>query len=64
MEVNHQIHSVCGMCSVRCPITVEERNNTIAMIYGNKQSPLKGALCARGVAGKALEEDAERPHGR
>ncbi|WP_302413030.1 molybdopterin-dependent oxidoreductase [uncultured Desulfovibrio sp.] len=63
MEVNHQIHSVCGMCSVRCPITVEERNNTIAMIYGNKQSPLKGALCARGVAGKALEEDAERPHG-
>lgn len=61
MNGNQLTHSVCGMCSARCPITVETCNDTVKMLYGNLQSPLKGALCARGVAGKALLEDNERP---
>lgn len=50
------------MCSARCLITVETCNDTVEMIYGNMYSPLKGALCPRGVAGKALLEDNARPH--
>ena len=55
------VQSVCGMCTARCPISVEIKDGTVGMIYGNPHSPLKGALCARGVAGKALEREAECP---
>lgn len=55
------VQSVCGMCSVRCPISVEVTEGSVGMIYGNPHSPLKEALCARGVAGKALECEAECP---
>ena len=55
------VQSVCGMCTARCPISVEINDGAVGMIYGNPHSPLKGALCARGVAGKALEREAECP---
>ena len=55
------VQRVCGMCTARCPISVEIKDGTVGMIYGNPHSPLKGALCARGVAGKALEREAECP---
>lgn len=56
-----EVFSVCGMCTVRCPIMVDVEDGEIRFIQGNPHSPLKGALCARGAAGPALEADAERP---
>jgi thiosulfate reductase / polysulfide reductase chain A len=55
------IFSVCGMCTVRCPIQVEVTGNKIDFIEGNPHAGLEGGLCARGSAGLALIEDPERP---
>ena len=54
------VYSICGMCTVRCPIRVESENNRITWIEGNPHL-LGGALCAKGTAGQALVEDHERP---
>ncbi len=54
------VYSMCGMCTVRCPIRVESENNRITWIEGNPHL-LGGALCAKGTAGLALLEDNERP---
>ena len=54
------VYSMCGMCTVRCPIRVESENNKITWIEGN-QHILGGALCAKGSAGPALVADNERP---
>jgi thiosulfate reductase/polysulfide reductase chain A len=61
MAEDKTVFSVCGMCSVRCPIMVETRGGNASWIQGNPYSALKGALCARGAAGMALEYDSERP---
>ncbi|MFH1156953.1 MAG: molybdopterin-dependent oxidoreductase [Pseudomonadota bacterium] len=54
--------SVCGMCTVRCPIKVTVENGQVSFIQGNPHVPaMKGAVCPRGVAGKALINDDERP---
>lgn len=56
------VYSVCGMCSVRCPINVEVENGQVAFIEGNPHVPaMKGAVCPRGAAGSALLHDNERP---
>ena len=52
--------SVCGMCTVRCPIQVDVDGDNINFIQGNPNSPLKGALCARGGAGPGLLNDSDR----
>ncbi len=54
------VYSICGMCTVRCPIRVESENNKVKWIEGN-QHILGGALCAKGSAGSALVTDPERP---
>ncbi len=54
------VYSMCGMCTVRCPIRVESENNKVTWIEGN-QHILGGALCAKGSAGPALVADRERP---
>ncbi|MBU4412146.1 MAG: molybdopterin-dependent oxidoreductase, partial [Proteobacteria bacterium] len=54
------VWSMCGMCTVRCPIRVEVEDNTVTWLEGN-QHILKGALCAKGSAGPALVADKERP---
>ncbi len=54
------VYSMCGMCTVRCPIRVESKNNKVTWIEGN-QHLLGGALCAKGSAGPALVSDTERP---
>lgn len=54
------VYSICGMCTVRCPIRVESEDNKILWIEGN-QHLLQGALCAKGSAASALVEDKERP---
>ncbi|ACL02828.1 monomeric thiosulfate reductase apoprotein [Desulfatibacillum aliphaticivorans] len=54
-------YSICGMCTVRCPIKVETEHGRVRFIQGNPNfSSMKG-VCPRGVAGKALVEDDERP---
>lgn len=55
------VFSVCGMCTVRCPIQVDVQGGKAVRIQGNDYSPLKGGLCARGAAGIALEQDPEKP---
>lgn len=56
------VFSVCGMCTVRCPIQVEVENGQVEFISGNPHVPaMKGAVCPRGAAGKALLHDSERP---
>ncbi len=54
------VYSMCGMCTVRCPIRVESEDNKVTWIEGN-QHILGGALCAKGSAGEALVSDKERP---
>ena len=55
-------YSICGMCTVRCPIQVHSKNGQVTMIRGNPHVPaMKGAVCSRGAAGMALLNDPERP---
>jgi len=57
-----KVYSVCGMCTVRCPIQVETESGRVRFIQGNPHMKgIEGALCGRGAAGKALIEDGERP---
>jgi thiosulfate reductase/polysulfide reductase chain A len=57
-----KIFSVCGMCTVRCPIQVEVTGDKIDFLQGNPNiAGLEGGLCARGSAGLALLDDPERP---
>lgn len=56
------VFSVCGMCTVRCPIQVQVENGQVAFIEGNPHVPaMNGAVCPRGAAGTALINDHERP---
>ncbi len=58
-----QIYSVCGMCSVRCPIMVRVDRGRVVDLQGNRHVPaMAGGLCPRGAAGGALLTDPERPH--
>lgn len=54
------VYSICGMCTVRCPIRVESQDNRVTWIEGNPHL-LGGALCAKGSAGTALINDDQRP---
>ncbi|CAO0821586.1 thiosulfate reductase / polysulfide reductase chain A [Desulfarculales bacterium] len=56
------VYSVCGMCSVRCPIQVDVKNGNCQFIQGNRQAAgIRGALCARGASGISMLHDDERP---
>ena len=56
------VFSICGMCTVRCPIQVQVENDQVEFISGNPHVPaMKGAVCPRGAAGTALLNDTERP---
>jgi thiosulfate reductase/polysulfide reductase chain A len=57
-----KIYSVCGMCTVRCPIQVEVENGACSFLQGNPHAAgINGSVCARGAAGPALIADDERP---
>jgi thiosulfate reductase/polysulfide reductase chain A len=57
-----KVYSVCGMCTVRCPMMATVSGNKVVHLQGNPHaSGIKGALCARGAAGAALIADDERP---
>ncbi len=56
------VFSICGMCSVRCPIQVDVEDGIVKWIEGNPHDPaMAGRLCAKGSAGIAMEYDYERP---
>lgn len=56
-----EIHSLCFMCSIRCPITVRVESGEVDWIQGNLHVPgMEGNLCPRGAAGIALLNDTER----
>jgi thiosulfate reductase/polysulfide reductase chain A len=56
------VYSICGMCTVRCPIKVTTQSGQVAFIEGNPHVPaMNGAVCPRGAAGTALINDNERP---
>jgi thiosulfate reductase / polysulfide reductase chain A len=60
--VAKSVFSVCGMCTVRCPIKVTVENGQVTFLQGNPHVPaMKGAVCPRGAAGNALITDPERP---
>lgn len=62
MMAGGKIYSICGMCSVRCPIQACVEDGMCTDIQGNPHaSGIEGALCARGAAGLALVNDDERP---
>jgi thiosulfate reductase/polysulfide reductase chain A len=58
----NKVFSVCGMCTVRCPIMAEVDNGEITFLKGNPYaSGIEGSICGRGAAGIALIKDRERP---
>ncbi|MEF2232321.1 MAG: molybdopterin-dependent oxidoreductase [Pseudodesulfovibrio sp.] len=58
------VYSICGMCTVRCPIQVEVVDGKVTCIQGNPHAAgIEGSLCPRGAAGTALTYDKERPQG-
>jgi thiosulfate reductase / polysulfide reductase chain A len=60
--VAKSVFSVCGMCTVRCPIKVTVEDGQVTFLQGNPHAPaMKGAVCPRGAAGNALITDHERP---
>ncbi|MBS3732412.1 MAG: molybdopterin-dependent oxidoreductase [Desulfobacterales bacterium] len=56
-----KIPTICGMCTVRCPMIAEVENSAIKFLHGNPHADgMNSSLCPRGVAGKALINDNER----
>lgn len=56
------VFSMCGMCSVRCPIRIQVEDGEPTSIEGNPfVRGVEGALCAKGGAGLAFQNDDERP---
>jgi thiosulfate reductase/polysulfide reductase chain A len=56
------VFSMCGMCTVRCPIRVEVEDGRATWIEGNPFI-LGRALCAKGSAGLSFHYEEERPQG-
>ena len=43
------VYSVCGMCTVRCPIKVHIQNGQVSFIEGNPHVPAMKGLFVPGV---------------
>jgi thiosulfate reductase / polysulfide reductase chain A len=55
-------YSICGMCAVRCPITVQVEDGKPVWIEGNSHDGGMGrSLCAKGGAAFAQRLDKQRP---
>ena len=60
--MKESVYSICGMCTVRCPIRVDVENGVVKWIEGNPHDAgMAGRLCAKGSAGIAMLYDYERP---
>lgn len=59
--MSKESHSLCFMCSVRCPIKVTTEHGQVRWIEGSPHVPgMEGSLCPRGAAAIALLNDTER----
>lgn len=57
-------HTICGMCAVRCPISVHVENGKPTWVEGNTNDAAMGqSLCAKGGATLAQRDDKQRPLG-
>ncbi|MDP1651625.1 MAG: molybdopterin-dependent oxidoreductase [Rhodocyclaceae bacterium] len=57
-----KVYSMCGMCTVRCPIEVTVEDGRVVWLQGNPHDKAMGAsLCAKGAGGIPFEYDDERP---
>lgn len=57
-------HTICGMCAVRCPVSVHVEDGRPVWVEGNDQDAAMGkSLCAKGGASLAQREDRQRPLG-
>ena len=57
-------HTICGMCSVRCHISVHVENGRPVWVEGNTNDAAMGpSLCAKGGATLAQRDDKQRPLG-
>lgn len=55
------VHSLCFMCSIRCPIRVGVENGQIQFVEGNPHvKGIEGSICPRGAAAAALVNDTQR----
>ena len=55
-------YSICGMCAVRCPVTVQVEDGNPVWIEGNSHDGGMGtSLCAKGGAALAQRLDKQRP---
>ncbi len=55
-------HSICGMCAVRCPITVQVEAGKPVWVEGNSHDAGMGkSLCAKGGAALSQRLDTQRP---
>ncbi|MGE4559647.1 MAG: molybdopterin-dependent oxidoreductase, partial [Desulfobulbus sp.] len=55
-------YSICGMCAVRCPVTVQVEDGQPVWIEGNAHDGGMGrSLCAKGGAAFAQRDDRQRP---
>ncbi|MDX2513463.1 MAG: thiosulfate reductase PhsA, partial [Desulfobacterales bacterium] len=56
-----EVHSICEMCSTRCPISARLINEKNVFIGGNaKSESFGGSVCARGGSGHSLLYDPDR----
>ena len=56
------VYSMCGMCSVRCPMEVTVEDGRVTWLQGNPHDKaIGGSLCAKGSAGLSFEYDDQRP---
>ncbi|MDZ7695929.1 MAG: molybdopterin-dependent oxidoreductase [Deltaproteobacteria bacterium] len=60
--MKQSVYSMCGMCTVRCPIRVEVEDGRATWIEGNPHI-LGQSLCGKGSAGLAFHYEEERPQG-
>ena len=61
-DAGRTVFSLCGMCASRCPIRVDVVDGRAVWLQGNANDAAMGeALCARGAAALALQDDDERP---
>lgn len=59
--VDHEVHSLCEMCSTRCPISARLVDDKNVSISGNTNAtPFGGKVCARGGSGHSLLYDHDR----
>ncbi len=55
------VHTICFMCTVRCPIDVVVENDEVVSINGNAYVPaMNGGVCPKGAAAIATLNDAQR----